>query len=64
MAPLRTSPCAKVDFVSKGTLDDEARREHDWLEERDELRRRREGGGAVDTTGAALGGGGGGMMSV
>ncbi|KAI8472018.1 MAG: hypothetical protein J3K34DRAFT_458019 [Monoraphidium minutum] len=55
----------EVDFLSKGTLDDEARRAADWLAERDEAAARRgggSGGGAVDTTGAALGGGGG-MMS-
>ncbi|KIZ06610.1 hypothetical protein MNEG_1344 [Monoraphidium neglectum] len=55
----------EVDFVAKGTLDDEERRgAGDWLEERDEARRRRAAGegGAVDTSAAALGSGGG-MMS-
>lgn len=49
--------------MSKGLLSDEAAREGDWLEERDEARRRRDAaaaaGAAPDTAGAALGGGGG-----
>lgn len=57
----------EVDFVAKGTLDEERRQEEDWLEERDGQRRRQGaedggGGGAVDTVGAALGSGSG-MMS-
>lgn len=51
--------------MAKGTLEDEQRREDDWLAERDEQRRGQgeaSRGWAVDTSAAALGGGGG-MMS-